>query len=75
MSDQPSVLAADLRRLLRHSQVVDAPAELRTFGYDASFLTQLSPRAPDVAVIAGTADDVQALVRYAAARGIPITPR
>src|ERR671939_1090614 len=70
-----SALASDLRRLLRHSQVVDAPAELRTFSYDASFLTQLSPRAPDVAVIAGTAADVQALVRYAAERGIPVTPR
>ncbi|HZR98553.1 MAG TPA: FAD-binding oxidoreductase, partial [Chloroflexota bacterium] len=70
-----AVLAADLRRLLRHSQVVDAPAELRTFSYDASFLTQLSPRAPDVAVIAGAVDDVQALIRYAAERGIPITPR
>src|SRR5919205_1263477 len=74
MSNHPA-LAADLRRLLRHSQVVDAPAELRTFSYDASFLTQLSPRAPDVAVIAGTVDDVQALVRYAAERGIPVTPR
>src|SRR5918912_967881 len=70
-----SALASDLRRLLRHSQVVDAPAELRTFSYDASFLTQLSPRAPDVAVIAGAAEDVQALVRYAAERGIPVTPR
>ena len=55
--------------------MVDGPAELRTFSYDASFLTQLSPRAPDVAVIAGTVEDVQALVRYAAERGIPVTPR
>ena len=70
-----AALAADLRRLVRDSQVVDAPAELRTFSYDASFLTQLSPHAPDVAVIAGSAADVPALVRYAAERDIPITPR
>jgi glycolate oxidase len=70
-----AALARDLRALLPHSQVVDAPAELRTFSYDASFLTQLSPRPPDVAVIAGTAADVSALLRYASERGIPVTPR
>ncbi len=70
-----AAIAADLRALVAKSQVVDAPAELRTFAYDASFLTQLSPRAPDVAVIAGCADDVCAVVRYANERGIPITPR
>src|SRR5919202_563375 len=75
MSTHYSSLASDLRRILPHSQVVDGPAELRTFSYDASFLTQLSPRAPDVAVIAGAADDVCALMRYAAERGIPVTPR
>lgn len=68
-------LAADLRSHLRASRVVDAPAELRTFAYDASFLTQLSPRAPDVAVIAGSIEDVCAVMRYATARGIPVTPR
>jgi glycolate oxidase len=68
-------IAADLRRLLRHSRVVDAPAELHTFAYDASFLTQLSPRAPDAAVIAGSVDDVSAVLRYADERGIPVTPR
>lgn len=68
-------LARDLRALLPDSQVVAAPAELRTFAYDASFMTQLAPQAPDVAVIAGSEDDVCALMRYAAERGIPVTPR
>jgi glycolate oxidase len=68
-------LAADLRALLKQSQVVDAPAELQTFAYDASFLTQLSPHPPDVAVIAGSEDDVCALLRYANERSIPVTPR
>ncbi len=70
-----AALARDLRALVRHSRVVDTPAELRAFSYDASFLTQLSPRAPDVAVIAGSTDDVAAVVRYAAERGVPIVPR
>lgn len=68
-------LARDLRALLPDSQVVAGPAELRTFAYDASFMTQLAPHAPDVAVIAGSEDDVRALMRYAAERGIPVTPR
>ena len=68
-------LAADLRRLLKDSRVVDQPAELRTFGYDASFWTQLAPQAPDVAVIAGSEEDVCALMRYASERGVPVTPR
>jgi glycolate oxidase len=66
---------ADLRRILQHSQVVDEPAALETYGYDASFLTQLAPVAPDVAVIARSADDVVALMRYAHERGVPVTPR
>lgn len=68
-------LARDLRGLLGDSQVVDAPGELRTFAYDASFMTQLGPRPPDAAVIAGSEEDVVALMRYAHERGIPVTPR
>ncbi len=70
-----SAIAADLRELLTTSQVIDAPAELRTFAYDASFLTQLTPHTPDVVVIAGCTADVQALMRYASERSIPVTPR
>jgi glycolate oxidase len=55
--------------------VLDGPAELRTFAYDASFATQLRPRAPDAVVIAGHADDVPPLMRYAYERAIPVTPR
>ena len=68
-------IAADLRRLLKQSQVLDQPAELRTFAYDASFLTQLTPQPPDVAVIAGSVDDVRTVMRYAHEREIPVTPR
>lgn len=68
-------MATDLRALLTSSQVIDAPAELRTYAYDASFLTQLAPHIPDLAVIAGCTEDVLALMRYASTRGIPVTPR
>jgi glycolate oxidase len=68
-------IARDLRGLLSDSQVVEAPGELRTFAYDASFMTQLGPRPPEAAVIAGSEEDVVALMRYAHERGLPVTPR
>src|ERR687898_331330 len=68
-------IARDLRGLLRDSQVVEAPGELRVFAYDASFETQLKPRPPEAAVIAGSEEDVGAVMRYAHERGIPVTPR
>jgi glycolate oxidase len=68
-------IAADLRGLLKGSRVVDAPAELRTYAYDASFLTQLAPHEPDAVVIAASTEDVSAVMRYANARRIPVVPR
>jgi glycolate oxidase len=68
-------VAADLRALLKASRVLDAPAELRTYAYDASFLTQLASRSPDAVVIAASTEDVSAVLRYANRQGIPVTPR
>ena len=68
-------VAADLRTILRASRVLEAPAELRTFAYDASFLTQLAPRSPDAVVLAGSTDDVSAVLRYASEHNLPVTPR
>ncbi|MCC6629992.1 MAG: FAD-binding oxidoreductase [Chloroflexi bacterium] len=70
-----ATLARDLRALLTDSQVIDAPAELQTYAYDASFLTQLEPRRPDVAVVAGSEADVVRLLQYADAHVVPVTPR
>jgi glycolate oxidase len=70
-----SRIASDLSRLLKDSRVVDGPAELRTFAYDASFLTQLAPRSPDAVVLAGSTQDVSAVLRYASQHGVPVTPR
>ncbi len=74
-ASRSGAIARDLRGLLPDSQVVEAPGELRVFAYDASFETQLKPRPPEAAVIAGSEEDVVALVRYAHERGIPVTPR
>jgi glycolate oxidase len=68
-------VADDLRAILRVSRVLDSPAELRTYAYDASFLTQLAPRSPDAVVIAQSNEDVSAVLCYANTRGIPVTPR
>lgn len=70
-----AAIARDLRVRLRRSRVLDAPAELRAFAHDASFLAQLASRPPDLAVVAGCTEDVAALLRYANERGIPVTPR
>jgi len=68
-------LADDLRQLVSDSRVLEAPGELRTYAYDASFLTQLAPRPPDAVVLAGSTEDVAAVMRFAFERGIPVTPR
>jgi len=68
-------LATELRDVVQHGTVIEAPAELRTYAYDASFLTQLAPRSPDAVVIARSTEDVCAVMRYADRRGIPVTPR
>src|SRR4051794_11823312 len=68
-------MAADLRAFLTDSEVLDAPAELQTYGYDASFLTQLNPIPPEIAVIARSVEDVAAVMRYADEHTIPVTPR
>jgi glycolate oxidase len=68
-------IAADLRRVIVDGEVLSDPADLETFAYDASFLTQLAPVVPDVAVVARSQADVAAVMRYARANGIPVTPR
>lgn len=70
-----SSIARDLREVLGDSQVVEAPGELQTFAYDASFETQLRPRLPEAAVIAGSEEDVVAVMKYAYENTIPVTTR
>src|SRR5919204_2666718 len=67
--------ASDLRTVVTSSRILDAPAELRSYAYDASFLTQLAPRPPDAVVIAESTEDVSAVMRFANAHRIAVTPR
>jgi glycolate dehydrogenase FAD-linked subunit len=68
-------IASDLRAVVKDSRVLESAAELRTYAYDASFLTQLAPRSPDAVVIAQSTADVSTVMRYANAHGVPVTPR
>ncbi|MCC6178546.1 MAG: FAD-binding protein [Chloroflexi bacterium] len=68
-------IAADLRALVQDSTVLDSVAELQTYAYDASFLTQLVPMAPDAVAIARSTRDVSTILRYANEHAIPVTPR
>jgi glycolate oxidase len=70
-----AAIARELRGLLTRSRVLDGAAELRVFAHDASFLAQLAARPPELAIVAGSTEDVSALMRYASERGIPVTPR
>ncbi len=68
-------LAADLRRVVADGDVLSDDVELEVYGYDASFMAQLAPSVPDVAIVARSEADVVAVMRYAAANGVPVTPR
>lgn len=62
----------ELRSVVGPAWVLDGEADRAAYAYDAS------PRyrsLPDVVVLPGDADQVQALVRIAAREGIPILPR
>ena len=63
---------AELRALLGDSGVLSSEAAL--FTYEADALT-MERRPPDVVVLPRSTDEVCALVRWAASKGLPVTPR
>ncbi|MEQ1834543.1 MAG: FAD-linked oxidase C-terminal domain-containing protein [Candidatus Eisenbacteria bacterium] len=63
---------AELRALLGDSGVMASTAAL--FTYEADALT-LARRAPDAVALPRSTDEVAALVRWARAKGVPVTPR
>ncbi len=63
---------AELRALLGDSGVLSSEAAL--FTYEADALT-MERRPPDVVVLPRSTDEVCALVRWAAAKHLPVTPR
>ena len=70
----PSI-AARLRAVLPHDRVIDDPATLEPYAYDASFWSLRMQRRPDVVVVPESTADVVAAMRVAADTGTPIVPR
>ena len=70
MKAKPS-LAAQLKRLLGAEAVGESPETLAEHASDKWFAS----REPDVVVFARTTADVSKTLRFAHARGIPVTPR
>ncbi len=75
MATSPASLAGRLRALLPADAVIDDPATLLPYAYDASFWSLRRNRAPDVVVLPRTTDDVARVVRFADETGTPIVAR
>jgi glycolate oxidase subunit GlcD len=68
--DAPAL--AELRALLGDDGVLASEAALFTYEADALAIEKFRP---DVVVLPRSTDEVAAIVRWAAARGLPVTPR
>jgi len=68
-------LAERLRAIVGADAVIDDPATLLPYAYDASFWSLRQNRAPDLVVLPRTTDDVARVVRHASETGTPIVAR
>lgn len=68
-------LADRLREVIPAGAVIDDPASLAPYAYDASFWSLRNTRLPDVVVVPETTAEVQAVVRIAAETGTPVVAR
>ena len=64
-------LIAEFQSLVGRENVVDSPHDLRIFERDAS----ITPAVPDLVVLPRTRQEVQGVMRLAAAHGVPVVPR
>ncbi len=64
-----------MRRLLGEEKLRHRELDLLSYSYDSSFLTQTGDFRPDVIVVARSAADVAATVRYAHEHDVPVVPR
>lgn len=65
----------ELQSMLQNSEVRTAPEDLICYSTDASLESQVRPGRPDIVVIPGVRGDVASIVRFAAGKGIAVTPR
>ena len=75
MATATASIASRLRAILPAERVLDDPAALIPYAYDASFWSLRTRRMPDVVVVPETTDEVAAIVRLAAETGTPIVAR
>ncbi len=71
LPERTRAVAADLRRLVGPDKVRDDFPTLTAYAVDAS-IYRVTPQA---VVLVDSEDDIQRVVDYAVARGVPITPR
>src|SRR5437867_1073009 len=75
MATTTPTIADRLREILPAESVIDDPATLLPYAYDASFWSLRKTRLPDVVVVPRTTNDVSQVVRFAAATATPVVPR
>jgi FAD/FMN-containing dehydrogenase/Fe-S oxidoreductase len=71
LPQKASAVAADLRDLLGHDKVLSDGPSLTAYAVDASIYRMV----PQAVSLPDHEDDIQALLRYATTRGIPLTAR
>src|SRR4029079_8216103 len=64
-----------LREITPADRVIDDPATLLPYAYDASFWSLRQQRLPDVVVVPRSTAEVASVVRLADATGTPVVPR
>src|SRR4030088_1105440 len=70
-----STLADRLREIVPADRVIDDPATLLPYAYDASFWSLRQQRLPDVVVVPRATAEVASVVRFANETGTPVVPR
>ena len=75
MAIADATLASRLRDVLARDRVIDDPATLVPYAYDASFWSLRSRRVPAAVAVPETTSEVVAIVKLANELGTPIVPR
>lgn len=71
LPDKSTSVVRDLRRILGNAKVQNDTPTLTAYAVDAS-IYRMTPQA---VVLVETEEDIEAVIRFAVARGIPLTPR
>src|SRR5438093_12226915 len=75
MATTAPTLADRLREIVPADRVIDDPATLLPYAYDASFWSLRQQRLPDVVVVPRTSEAVQRVVRFADQTNTPVIAR